>query len=94
MPVRYLLRHWFIVETSVQHNSNDHIFRHKVLCYLFDQCVQNAKTVFSISRHILLSFQQTTSDIKYAHLRCYHAGCYHESEVLLSVKQLFKETGI
>ncbi|CAF4144347.1 unnamed protein product, partial [Rotaria magnacalcarata] len=67
---------------------------HKTFCHVFDQCVQNAKTVISILRHIFLMLQQTEPDIKYVHLRSDNAGCYHSAEALLSVEQLFNETGI
>ena len=48
----------------------------------------------SILRHTFLHRQQTTPEIKYVHLRSDNAGCYHSAEALLSVEQLFKETGI
>ena len=38
--------------------------------------------------------RQTAPNIKYARLRSDNAGCYHEVEALLSVEQLFKETGV
>jgi hypothetical protein len=81
-------------ETAIKHDSSDHVFQHKVFCHVFDQCVQNAKTVISIIRHIFLRLRQTAPDIKYVHLRSDNAGCYHGSEALLSVEQLFEETGI
>ncbi|CAF3157820.1 unnamed protein product, partial [Rotaria sp. Silwood2] len=81
-------------EVANQHSSNDDIFQHKIFCHVFDQCVQNAKTVVSIIRHIFLCLRQTAPNIKYAHLRSDNAGCYHGCETLLSVEQLFKDTGI
>ena len=81
-------------ETLENDESEDHTLQHKVFCHVFDQCVQNAKTVLSIIRHIFLCIRKTTPNIKYAHLRSDNAGCYHGSEALLSVEQLFKETGI
>jgi hypothetical protein len=36
----------------------------------------------------------TTPEIKYVHLRSNNAGCYRSREILLSIEQLFKETGI
>jgi hypothetical protein len=81
-------------QTSNKDDVYDHVFQHKVFCHVFDQCIQNAKSVISILRHIFLRLQQTTPDIKYVHLRSDNAGCYHSGEALLSVEQLFKETGI
>jgi len=77
-----------------QDNSDSCAFQHKVYCHVFDQCVQNAKTIISILRHIFLCLKKTVPEIKYVHLRSDNAGCYHGSEALLSVEQLFKETGI
>jgi hypothetical protein len=69
-------------------------YQHKVFCHVFDQCVQNAKTVTSILRHIFLQIRQSTPQIKYVHLRSDNAGCYHGAEALLSIEQLFKDTGM
>jgi hypothetical protein len=41
---------------AVTHQSD--IFQHKVSCHVFNKCVQNAKTVISILRHIFLCLQQ------------------------------------
>ena len=76
------------------HGSNDYTFQHKVFCHVFDQCIQNAKTVVSIIHHIFSRLRQTTPNVKYAHLRSDNAGCYHAAEALLSVEQIFKETGV
>ncbi|CAM4748031.1 unnamed protein product [Rotaria magnacalcarata] len=81
-------------ENVTNRNPNNYTFQHKTFCHVFDQCVQNAKTVISILRHICLMLQQTEPDIKYVHLRSDNAGCYHSAEALLSVEQLFNETGI
>ncbi|CAF4127583.1 unnamed protein product, partial [Rotaria magnacalcarata] len=81
-------------EIGMKYSSNRQIFQHKIFCHVFDQCVQNAKTVTSILRHIFLRLQQTTPDLKYVHLRSDNAGCYHSAEALLSIETLFKETGI
>ena len=77
-----------------EQNSIKHFFQHKVFCHIFDQCVQNAKTVISILRHIFLCLCRTAPDIKFVHLRSDNAGCYHSAKVLLSIEQLFKETRI
>ncbi|CAF4238345.1 unnamed protein product, partial [Adineta steineri] len=77
-----------------KYDSDENKYEHKVFCHVFDQCVQNAKTVVSIIRHIFLCLQQTLLNIKYVHLRSDNAGCYYGSEALLSVVQLLKETGI
>ena len=69
-------------------------YQHKVFCHVFDQCVQNAKTVTSILKHIFFKLRQSTPHVKYAHLRSDNAGCYHGAESLLSIEQLFKDTGV
>ena len=69
-------------------------YQHKVFCHVFDQCVQNAKTVTSVLKHIFLQIRQSTPQIKYVHLRSDNAGCYHGAEALLSIEQLFKDTGM
>ncbi|CAM4876654.1 unnamed protein product [Rotaria socialis] len=79
-------------ENVTNRNPNNYTFQHKTFCHVFGQCVQNAKTVISILRHIFLMLQQTESDIKYVHLRSDNADCYHSAEALLSVEQLFNET--
>ncbi|CAF1174941.1 unnamed protein product [Adineta ricciae] len=75
-------------------NPDNNKYEHKVFCHVFDQCVQNGKTVVSIIRHICLRLQQSSPNIKFIHLRSDNAGCYHGGEALLSPVQLFKETGV
>ena len=79
---------------DVDIDTDDQVYQHKVFCHVFDQCVQNAKTVTSILRHIFLRLRETTPEIKYVHLRSDNAGCYHGAEALLNIEQLFKETGV
>jgi hypothetical protein len=81
-------------ELDIEDQPNKRKYQHKVYCHVFDQCIQNAKTVISILRHIFISLRQTSPEIKYVHLRSDNAGCYHGSEAMLSVEQLFKETGV
>lgn len=81
-------------EININDEQGDQILQHKVFCHVFDQCIQNAKAVISILRHIFLCLRQTSPEIKYVHLRSDNAGCYHGAEALLSIEQLFKETGI
>ncbi|CAF1482660.1 unnamed protein product [Adineta ricciae] len=77
------------------HILDESNYENKIFCHVFDQCVQNATTVISsIIRHIFLCLRQTLPNIKFLHLRSDNAGCYHGSESLLSVVQIFKETGI
>ena len=61
---------------------------------MFDECVQNAKTVISILHHLFSVLRRSTPTIKYVHLRSDNAGCYHSAEALLSVQKLFEETGV
>ncbi len=77
-----------------KHDPGANQYEHKVFCHIFDQCIQNAKTVVSIIRHIFLCLRQTSPNIKFVHLRSDNAGCYHGSEALLSTVQFVKETGI
>ncbi|CAF1474102.1 unnamed protein product [Adineta steineri] len=77
-----------------KYGPDENKYEHRVFCHVFDQCVQNAKTVVSIIRYIFLCLQQTSPNIKYINLRSDNAGYYHGTEALLSVVQLSKETGI
>ena len=52
------------------------------------------KVLFPFLRHIFLRLQQIVPDIKYVYLRFDNADCYHSGEALLSIEQLFKETGM
>jgi len=69
-------------------------YQHKTFVHVFDQCVQNGKTVLSILHHVLLRLKEEFPGIKYAHIRADNAGCYHGAEVLLSTSTLYKATGI
>lgn len=77
-----------------QQDGEQPIFEHKAVCHVFDECVQNGKTVVSILHHLFSILRQQTPKIKYVHLRSDNAGCYHGAEALLSVQKLFEETGI
>ncbi|CAF1351374.1 unnamed protein product [Didymodactylos carnosus] len=69
-------------------------YQHKTFVHVFDQCVQNGKTVLSILRYMILRLKEEFPGIKYAHIRADNAGCYHGAETLLSTSTLYKETGI
>lgn len=80
--------------SSSTDTSSTDTFQHKTFCHVFDQCIQNAKTVTSILRHTFIRLREISPNIKYVHLRSDNAGCYHSGEALLSIEQLFQETGV
>ncbi|CAF1219802.1 unnamed protein product [Didymodactylos carnosus] len=70
------------------------VYQHKTFVHIFDQCIQNGKTVISVLQHIFLQIKQEFPQIKYAHIRADNAGCYHGSETLLAMSKLAQDTGV
>ncbi|CAF3190873.1 unnamed protein product [Rotaria socialis] len=62
--------------------------------HVFDQCMQNSRTVISILVDVFKRLKEQDPNIKYADVRADNAECYHSSETLLSNKQTLEGTGI
>ncbi|CAF3310118.1 unnamed protein product [Rotaria sp. Silwood2] len=69
-------------------------FEHRTMCHVFNYCGQTGKTVVSILVDVLKRLREENPKLEKVYLRCDNAGCYHGSELLLSIKKIYNETGV
>ena len=62
--------------------------------HLFNSCTQNWYAVASIIEDILENVKTKYPNIDTAYLKSDNAGCYHNSQLLLSLPEIGKRTGI
>lgn len=62
--------------------------------HILDTCTQNSFAVASIIEHLLKFIKQETPQIQNAYLRSDNAGCYHSGQLLLSLTDIGKRTGV
>lgn len=69
-------------------NSGDQRVEVETFVHLLDACVQDWFSIASIIEHTLKVVKMEDPQITYVYLRSENAGCYHNTELLLSLQTL------
>ena len=69
-------------------------FESECFVHILDACTQNSFAVASIIEHLLKFIKKETPQIQNAFLRSDNAGCYHSGQLLMSLAEIGKRTGV
>ncbi|CAF1685817.1 unnamed protein product [Rotaria magnacalcarata] len=86
-----------VVRLQPRHSSakySEKVFENRTFCHSFDSCIQNGASVVSILQDVFMRLKQQHPQIELAYVRSDNAGCYHGTDTLLAVKELYETTGI
>ena len=85
-------RSWHVSAIITAVSNGD--FNVECLVHLFDSCKQDWYAVASILENTLRIVKQENGNVKNAYLKSDNAGCYHNAQLLSSVKDIGRRTGI
>lgn len=85
-------RSWHV--SAIITPASDGDFSVECLVHLFDTCKQDWFSVASILENTLQTIKRENGNVKSAYLKSDNAGCYHNAELLSSLKDISRRTGI
>ena len=74
--------------------ASSKVFEHRTLCHVFDQCKQDALSIVSILKDVLVSLKMDDQALKFVYLRSDNGACYHSTITTTAVKEIQDSTGV
>ena len=87
-------RSWHVACFIKRAREDDDRLEVDTFVHLFDTCVQDWFSVASIIEHIICEIKMEDPSITKFYLRSDNAGCYHNTELLLSLKAMGHRHGV
>ena len=69
-------------------------FEHRTLCHVFDQCKQDALSIVSILKDVLVRLKMDDQALQFAYLRSDNGACYHSAITTTAIKEIHERTGV